>query len=100
MKSYWIESINFPKFSPLNKNITCDVCIVGGGITGITLAYLLSKKNIKVALLEKDRLACSTTGNTTAKITISTIIIKELCIFNYNSFYYICYLFTVIYYIF
>ena len=69
MKSYWIESINFPKFSPLNKNITCDVCIVGGGITGITLAYLLSKKNIKVALLEKDRLACSTTGNTTAKIT-------------------------------
>lgn len=44
MKSYWIESINFPKFSSLNKNITCDVCIVGGGITGITLAYLLSKK--------------------------------------------------------
>ena len=69
MKSYWIESINFPKFSSLNKNITCDVCIVGGGITGITLAYLLSKKNIKVALLEKDRLACSTTGNTTAKVT-------------------------------
>lgn len=44
MSPYWIDSINFPKFSPLNKDISCDVCIIGGGITGISLAYLLSKK--------------------------------------------------------
>lgn len=69
MNSYWIDSTNFPKFSPLDKDISCDICIVGGGITGISLAYLLSKKDSKVVLLEKDRLACSTTGNTTAKIT-------------------------------
>ena len=69
MNSYWIESSNFPKFPPLDKNISCDVCIVGGGITGITLAYLLTKNNLNVTLLEKDRLASSTTGNTTAKIT-------------------------------
>lgn len=69
MNSFWIDSINFPKFSNLNKDINCDVCIVGGGITGISLAYSLSKKNIKIALLEKGRLANSTTGNTTAKIT-------------------------------
>lgn len=69
MNSFWIESSDFPNFSPLNKNISCDVCIIGGGITGITIAYLLTKQNLKVTLLEKDKLALSTTGNTTAKIT-------------------------------
>ena len=39
-------------------------------------------------------------SNANARNTINIVIINELCIFNYNSFYYICYLFTFIYYIF
>lgn len=69
MNSYWIESTSFPNFSPLEENLSCDICIVGGGIMGITLAYFLTKAGKKVIVLEKDKIACSTTGNTTAKIT-------------------------------
>lgn len=46
-----------------------DVVIVGGGITGITSAYLLANEGLKVAIIEADKLLNGTTGHTTAKIT-------------------------------
>ena len=71
MSSLWIDSVkNYNNnFSSLNKNINADVCIIGGGITGVSTAYLLSKAGLKVCILEKDKIAHHTTGNTTAKIT-------------------------------
>ena len=69
MKSYWIDSTNINEFSELNKNLDTDVCIIGGGITGLSTAYYLSKANVKTVLLEKDRICKQTTGNSTAKIT-------------------------------
>lgn len=71
MNSYWLDSIqnnNF-SFSALEKNISVDVCIIGGGITGVSTAYMLSKAGLKVCILEKDKIAHHATGNTTAKIT-------------------------------
>nr|WP_239549224.1 FAD-dependent oxidoreductase [Scopulibacillus daqui] len=58
-----------PAFNQLNGNIEADVIIIGGGITGLTAAYLLVNEGLKVALLEADRLLNGTTGHTTAKIT-------------------------------
>lgn len=71
MDSLWLDSTKDIKknFSPLDKDISVDVCIVGGGITGISTAYMLSKAGLKVCILEKDRIAHHATGNTTAKIT-------------------------------
>ena len=71
MSSLWINSIenNKKEFATLNENIEVDVCIIGGGITGISTAYLLSEQGFKVCILEKDKIAHHTTGNTTAKIT-------------------------------
>ncbi|WP_186577731.1 FAD-dependent oxidoreductase [Aquibacillus kalidii] len=66
---YWRESVSFPSFPKLEEDITVDVGIVGGGITGITTAYLLSKKGYKVALIEAGKLLNGTTGHTTAKVT-------------------------------
>jgi glycine/D-amino acid oxidase-like deaminating enzyme/nitrite reductase/ring-hydroxylating ferredoxin subunit len=68
-KSYWLEELKNPTFKQLNENIEVDVVIVGGGITGITTAYLLLKEGLKVALLEAGKLLNGTTGHTTAKIT-------------------------------
>ena len=59
MSSLWIDSTKDIKknFSPLSKDISVDVCIVGGGITGISTAYLLSKAGFKICILEKDKIA-------------------------------------------
>ena len=69
MNSLWLENINFPKLQKLDKNLSTDVCIIGGGITGITLGYKLKKENIPFVLIEKDRVASKSSGHTTAKIT-------------------------------
>lgn len=53
----------------LLKEIETEVCIIGGGITGISTAYELIKQGKEVVILERDSLADKTTGNTTAKIT-------------------------------
>lgn len=67
--SIWINSCNLKNYNKLESKINCDVCIVGGGITGITTAYYLSKKGFSVTILEKDKIGYKTTGNTTGKIT-------------------------------
>lgn len=67
--SFWLNSFKLNNFNKLDKNIDVDICIVGGGITGITTAYYLSKQGYKVALIEKDTLMSKTSGHTTAKIT-------------------------------
>lgn len=69
--SHW-KRVQLPRFAPLRKSIDVDVLVVGGGMTGITAAYLLKKARLKVALIERDRCAQLDTGNTTAHLTCVT----------------------------
>ncbi len=69
MNSYWNETLETNEFPKLNKNIEADVCIIGGGITGINTAYYLTNRGLKVVVLEKDKICSSTTGGSTGKIT-------------------------------
>ena len=47
-----------------------DVAILGGGIVGITTAFLLKEAGIpSVAVIEANRIAAGVTGHTTAKVT-------------------------------
>jgi ribulose 1,5-bisphosphate synthetase/thiazole synthase len=48
----WLHENKAPEFQPLQDNTRADVCVVGGGIAGITLAYLLISEGKKVVLLE------------------------------------------------
>lgn len=57
------------EFRTLDKQIEVDVCVIGGGITGLSTAYYLSKEGKKVAVLEKDKICSKTSGGTTGKIT-------------------------------
>ncbi|WP_110928242.1 FAD-dependent oxidoreductase [Bacillus massiliglaciei] len=66
---YWRESTQLPTFPKLDHDIDTDVVIVGGGITGITSAYLLSQHGIQAVLIEAGEILNGTTGHTTAKIT-------------------------------
>lgn len=70
-KSYWIQSsMNERKPNEqLKENIETEVCVIGGGLTGLTTAYYLSKQGKDVVVLEKDKICNHASGNTTAKIT-------------------------------
>ncbi len=67
--SHWISSGSLPRYPRLGKDLTVDVVIVGGGLTGITAAHLCQKAGLSFALLERDRLARRDTGHTTAHLT-------------------------------
>ena len=72
MKSYWIKSVeenDRVKFDALEENCKTDICIIGGGLTGLTTAYNLSKYKIRTVLIEKDEIGRQASGNSTAKIT-------------------------------
>jgi glycine/D-amino acid oxidase-like deaminating enzyme len=49
---------------------TTEVAIVGGGITGLTLAVLLGRAGKAVTLLEARRIGDGTTGGSTAKVSL------------------------------
>jgi glycine/D-amino acid oxidase-like deaminating enzyme/nitrite reductase/ring-hydroxylating ferredoxin subunit len=70
--SYWTDSATLPRCRQLGKNCQVDIAIVGGGITGITAAYLFKKAGYKVALLERGRIGGFDTVNTTAHLTCVT----------------------------
>src|SRR5438477_6357863 len=56
----------------LARNISADVLVVGAGITGITAAYLLKEAGSTVALIERERVASTDAGHTTAHLTYIT----------------------------
>ncbi|HEV7405393.1 MAG TPA: FAD-dependent oxidoreductase [Chthoniobacteraceae bacterium] len=66
---YWSDTAPIPEYPPLHGDLTVDVAVIGGGITGVTAAYLLRKQGASVALLERQRFAGRDTGHTTAHLT-------------------------------
>ncbi|MEJ8755498.1 FAD-dependent oxidoreductase [Pontibacter sp. H259] len=68
-KSVWVDGVTMPATRELQENTTCDVCIVGAGIAGLTTAYLLAKEGKKVVVLEaKDTICGGETSRTTAHL--------------------------------
>lgn len=51
------------------KDVTCDVCIIGAGIAGLTTAYLLAKEGRSVIVVDMGPVAGGQTGRTTAHLT-------------------------------
>lgn len=66
--SVW-EKINLPHYSHLSHNLKTQVCVVGGGITGLTVAYELAKRGHGVTVLEGMRLGSGQTGRTTGHLS-------------------------------
>ncbi len=75
--SYWIDSAPLPRYPTLEQSLEVDVVVIGGGLTGITAAYLLKQAGKTVALLERDRCARADTGHTTAHLTAVTDLSRQ-----------------------
>jgi glycine/D-amino acid oxidase-like deaminating enzyme/nitrite reductase/ring-hydroxylating ferredoxin subunit len=67
--SPWLATADAPSYPPLVGDLTADVAVVGGGITGLTTALLLQRRGAQVTLVEASRVASGTTGHTTGKVT-------------------------------
>jgi len=72
MTSPWLDSQPLTKFPFIKEAVTVDAIIVGGGITGVTAAYLLKRAGLRVALLERERCGGVDTSYTTAHLTCVT----------------------------
>lgn len=68
-QSYWIESTPQTNYPILEEDIKVDVAIIGGGMAGITSAFLLTQEGLNVTVLEADHILLGTTAHTTAKLT-------------------------------
>ncbi|KAL6917373.1 hypothetical protein FSST1_008868 [Fusarium sambucinum] len=60
---------NRPSFTKLNQDIETDVCVIGGGIGGISTAYELVSRGREVVLLEARQVLSGETGRTSGHLT-------------------------------
>lgn len=68
--SFWLSTAPAStRHARLEGDVTADVAIVGGGITGVTAALLLARQGKRVVLLEARSVGQGETGFTTAHLT-------------------------------
>lgn len=84
MQSVWLSNVELPKFPKFEGYKSVDVLIIGGGLAGLLTAYFLEQNGVDYMLLEGDRVAHSTTGNTTAKITFQHGLIYQKLLKNFG----------------
>ena len=66
-ETYWLLknglSYSYPS---LKDDVTCDVLVIGGGITGALMAFQLSSEGYKTILIDKNDVSLGSTSATTA----------------------------------
>jgi gamma-glutamylputrescine oxidase len=67
--SYYAATANpHASFSALGESIRADVCVVGGGFTGLSAALNLAERGYKVALIEANRVGWGASGRNGGQI--------------------------------
>src|SRR3954447_9793037 len=67
--SLWVDTAPQTDYPPLEPGRHFDVAVLGGGMAGLTTAYLLEAQGASVAVIEADRVAAGVTAYTTAKVS-------------------------------
>ena len=67
--SLWSATSKEPSIPALDKNIDADICVVGAGIAGMTVAYLLAREGKSVVILDKSRIGSGETAYTSAHLS-------------------------------
>ncbi|HZH77097.1 MAG TPA: FAD-binding oxidoreductase, partial [Archangium sp.] len=68
-KSLWTVTAPARRYPALEGQLEVDVVVIGGGIAGLTTAWLLKQEGKRVAVVEMHRLLTGQTGQTTAHLT-------------------------------
>ncbi|HEX8270327.1 MAG TPA: FAD-dependent oxidoreductase [Flavobacterium sp.] len=69
--SLWRSYSAGTNFNSLSGNITTQVAIIGGGITGITTAQLLKEAGFEVVVLEAMKVGGGNTGHSTGNLYVA-----------------------------
>ncbi len=72
MRSVWSETVSPPSFPRLEKDLSVDVVVIGGGMSGVLCASLLRERGVECAVLEANRVGSGITANTTAVLSVQT----------------------------
>ena len=67
--SIWHGTCEVPKYPSLTRSGTTQVCVVGAGIAGLSVAYHLAREGKKVIVLDDGPIGGGETGRTTAHLT-------------------------------
>lgn len=69
-ESFWLLRDGTPYSYPSlrNKNETCDIVVVGGGISGALISHALMEENYKVILVDKRDIASGSTAASTSML--------------------------------
>ena len=63
VKSYYAATANQDlKYEQLNSNLRTQVCVIGGGFTGLNTAINLAKKGYDVVLIESEKIGWGASG--------------------------------------
>jgi gamma-glutamylputrescine oxidase len=60
----------FAQRSPLASSVTTDICVIGGGFTGLSAALHLAERGYKVVLLEQARIGWGASGRNGGQINL------------------------------
>lgn len=61
--SYYAATANLlPPFPPLAGDVSCDVCVVGGGYTGLSAAVHMAQRGYDVVLIDAQRVGWGASG--------------------------------------
>ena len=67
--SVWRSALNRPARPVLKDSKTCEVAVIGAGITGLTAATLLTKAGMRVAVVEAKTVGAGTSGYTSGHLS-------------------------------
>ncbi len=86
-RSIWEDYISKTKSECIDEDKEVDIAIVGGGITGLSVAYYLKDLGYDICLLESKKIGMGITARTTGKITYlqEDIIIKIAKLYGENE---------------
>jgi glycine/D-amino acid oxidase-like deaminating enzyme len=67
--SYYAASANLSKeFPRLKGDIRTDICVIGGGFTGVSTALALAERSYSVCVLEANRIGWGASGRNGGQI--------------------------------